>query len=433
VATYPSTGLFDILRLAGSLVRAGVSRGDKGEVVRRWLDGLALRHKSPNVVVNLLIRRVLLVCGPDLSAHVLAGAPSTRGYGPSALKRKAMSFLAPHALTLATDDKWRVLRRFNEEVLQTGRSHQHQQETLALVRRLFSLPVADIAEIRQRMGELMLDVVFGEGGAPRSLIRDIQTLFAEVGLRTALIGSRRSAERDRFRAELVRLWRDETLPKAKTLLSLARTAAAEIPDECRREEVLADQIPQWMFTFTGSGSDLLACSLALILARPEVLDRVRREIDGAGPLDRPENIHALRELEACILEAGRLYPPVRQTAHSANRADTFEGVTIPSGAELLHVFAFTNRDLRRDATADRFRPERWLDPAGAARQLYPNLFLSGARACPGRDLILFIIKAAAAEQLRGAGLPAARNRLSSDPLPLSFPKECFRFRESHAG
>ena len=431
MSTYPTTGLFDILRLAGSLVWAGVSRHDKGEAVRRWLDDLTRRYKSPNMIVNLLVRRVHLVSGPDLSAHVLAGAPSSRGYGPGTLKRKAMSFLAPHALTLATDDKWRVLRRFNEKVLQTGRDHEHQQETLAIVRRLFSLPLIDIADIRHRMGELMLDTVFGEGQAPHSLIRDIQTLFAEVGVRTALIGSRRSAERDRFRAELVRLWRDESLPKAKTLLFLARTAAAEVPDECRREEVLADQIPHWMFTFTGSGSDLLARSLALILARPEVLARVRREIGAAGSLDRPENIRGLRELEACILEAGRLFPPVPQTAHRAAQADTFEGVTIPSGAELLQVFAFSNRDLRRDTTAEQFRPERWLDPAGTARRLYPNLFLSGARACPGRDLILFIIKAAAAHQLHGDGLSATRSRLSSDPLPLSFPKECLRFQQDN--
>jgi cytochrome P450 len=277
----------------------------------------------------------------------------------------------------------------------------------------------------------MLDIVFGEGQAPDRFILDIQTLFAEVGLRTALIGSRRSAERDRFRAELVALWRDATPPKARTLLSLARTAAADIPDEYRREEVLADQIPHWMFTFTGSGSDLLARSLALILARPEVLDRVRREIGAAGPLDRPEIIRGLRELEACILETGRLFPPVPQTTHRANQAGTFEGVTIPSGAELLQVFAFSNRDLRRDPTADRFRPERWLDPAGTARRLYPNLFLSGARACPGRDLILFVIKAATAHQLHGDGLSVTRSRLGSDPLPLSFPKECLRFREDH--
>jgi cytochrome P450 len=131
------------------------------------------------------------------------------------------------------------------------------------------------------------------------------------------------------------------------------------------------------------------------------------------------------------LEAGRLFPPVPQTTHRATRADTFAAVTIPSGAELLHVFAFSNRDLRRDPAAEQFRPERWLDPAGTARRLYPNLFLSGARACPGRDLILFIIKAAAAHQLHGDGLSATRSHLSSDPLPLSFPKECLRFQQDN--
>jgi hypothetical protein len=52
---------------------------------------------------------------------------------------------------------------------------------------------------------------------------------------------------------------------------------------------------------------------------------------------------------------------------------------------------------------------------------YPNLFLSGARACPGRDLILFVVKAAIAVLLSNGKMQAQRSTLSDDPLPFSFP------------
>ena len=62
----------------------------------------------------------------------------------------------------------------------------------------------------------------------------------------------------------------------ETLLSLAGHA---VPDVDRT--TLLQQVPHWMFTFTGSGTDLLTRTLCLISSRDEVLDRVLR-----GDLDR---------------------------------------------------------------------------------------------------------------------------------------------------
>ena len=74
-----------------------------------------------------------------------------------------------------------------------------------------------------------------------------------------------------------------------------------------------------------------------------------------------------------------------------------------------------------DRTADVFQPERWLGSGSRAEAVYPNLFLSGARRCPGRDLILFVCKAAAAQLLQDAGLVVRSAELASDPVPFSFP------------
>lgn len=407
------------------LITARARRGNLPEAAMGWLRGMTGRYRSPNLVINLLIRRVLFVSGPELSAHILAGAPSSDGFVEGTMKRKAMAFLAPNALTISHDAQWRALRAYNEQVLSTARPHVYQQSFLAIVRKAFARPVVDVEDIRQRMGRVMLGVVFGEGNAPEHLIGDIQELFSEVSLRTALVGSRKGPKRDRFHEDLRALWKQTGA--GASLIGLAQEAAKSVEDRYRDDRLLVEQIPHWMFTFTGSGSDLLARSLAIILSRPDVLDRIRQESSSAGSLDEAATVHALRYLEACMLEAGRLYPPAPQTGHRAARADRFGGVEIPAGTELLQVFAFNNRDQSRDPLANHFRPERWLDLMGPVHRMYPNLFLSGARACPGRELILFIDKAALATLLHDAAMPSTKSILSSDPLPFSFPAACLRF------
>jgi hypothetical protein len=70
---------------------------------------------------------------------------------------------------------------------------------------------------------------------------------------------------------------------------------------------------------------------------------------------------------------------------------------------------------------DEFRPERWLTDDLDAAAGASNLFLRGPRGCPGEDLILFVCEAAIRHQLGESGITARPSRLSTDPLPVSFP------------
>ncbi len=419
--TYPKTRRRDALRLLARLAGARLRGGDTGAAIGTWLREQTARLNSPDIVIDLIVRRGLFVSGRELSAHVLAAEPSAQGFASGTMKRKAMSFLAPHALTIAQDGEWRALRAYNETVLQTGRPHAHLPAALSAVKEAFAEPVEGLGDIRARMGQVMLTVVFGKDQAPAHLIEDIQELFSEVNAKTALLGSRKKALRDRFKEELRRLWQRGADMGEPALLARAHEAAASVESPHASEEVLVDQIPHWMFTFTNSGSDLLHRSLAMIAARPDTLAAVRREIAAVGALDAPEKVHALRLLEACILETGRLFPPVAVATHHAARETSFRGKEIPAGTEMLHHFPFTNRDTARDPFASHFRPERWLEPDAAAFADYPNLFLSGARACPGRSLIMFVEKAALAMLLGGGPIPPAHEALRKDPLPVTFP------------
>ena len=425
---YPRTGALDLCRLAGRGAWALLRRPssfDPGLVLHDWLKQLILRHRSPNVRLNLPGLPMLLVTDRELSRHILAAYPRRSGYSAGTLKRKGMAYLAPRALTIAEDQAWDRLRPFNEQVLCTGRPHDFQGTFLGQVRRAFGAPVGSVEQVRERMGTAMLGIVFGDGVAPARLVADIRELSGLVQnpvkrkLRGAEGRQRVAALYDRLREA----WRSADGAAGTSLLGLARGAAGS-----EDVETLLQQVPHWMFTFTGSGADLLSRGLAMISSRPDALARVRTELTAAGPLDDPASIDRLRYLEACLLESARLFPPVRFTIHRAAAGDAAPEARIPPDTEILQVFSLTQRDRSSDPTADEFRPERWLDQAPRAEAAYPNLFLSGARRCPGRDLILFVCKGAAAYLLHEAGLVVRSDELTADPLPFSFPAKKLRFQ-----
>jgi hypothetical protein len=115
VRDYPSTGFIDLLRLLGRCAGsfAGGPRSfDLGLTLRDWLGDLVRRTGSENVVLNLYFKRLLIVTGRELSEHILAQPPDVQGYAEGRTKARAMSFLAPQALTITHGEQWQRLRRF---------------------------------------------------------------------------------------------------------------------------------------------------------------------------------------------------------------------------------------------------------------------------------------------------------------------------------
>jgi cytochrome P450 len=317
-----------------------------------------------------------------------------------------MEFLAPGALTIADGERWRRLRAFNEEVLDAVHLPGYAAAFADRVRDAFARPVRNDEDVRAAMGRAMVGIVLGDARPGEDPAGDVRTLFGVVQnpVKRKLLGFAHRGRRKRFRAALERRWAD-TEGDEPTLLGRARERASDHPDLGATE--ILDQVPHWMFTFTGSGSDLLVRTLALITARRDVFGRVVREIAQAPTVTESPF------LRACLREAGRLFPPVTKTFH---RSPSAEG-----GGEVAHWFPLLQRDPALGPSVDAFRPERWLtndlDPAGRAS----NLFLRGPRGCPGEDFILFVCEAAIRHQLGGSGITARPSRLSVDPLPVSFP------------
>ena len=413
----PQTRVRDLFGLAVHVLRA-LPRGRDGIAAgfATWLHSLTRRYHSNAVLLRFGPKRLLLVAGEEISRDILEPPPSEHGFVAGALKAESMGYLAHRALTVTHGADWKMLRRYNEQVL-TAPLHSHQEQLLDATQSAFAPPIHDIDDARRAMGHVMLNVVVGRNAAPR-LVEDVQELFALVKspLRRRFAGARGRELRARFYTDLRAAWNATRTDDEATLLGSAHQYASLL-----EEEDALHQVPHWMFTFPGSGTDLLVRGLCLIAARPAVRERALEEITTAGS---PLQVAQLDYLEACLREAGRLFPPVTKTFQRAAAGATAGGYIIARDTEVLHYLPLFFRHGSTAPDAHVFRPERWLDPA--AQRPYPDMFLSGSRACPGQHLILFVCKAAAATLL-ARGIKVTSDILAKDPLPLVFPRKEARF------
>ena len=417
----PRTSLGDLARLVGRLARAAVTHPQSFSLRQElwtWIRKTARRRQSENLVLDLLVTKILLVGGRELSKHILADPPHEACYVEGDLKRRSMSALAPQALTISHGEKWQRLRHFNTQVLDVVEDPVYRAAFLRHVRRAFAAPVRSVEDVRTAMGRANRAIVFGDGIAPDHISEDVRTLFSYVQnpVKRILLGWRAAQRRERLYEDLGQLWQQTTESDEPSLIAAAHRYA----DGLTTEETI-QQIPHWMFTFTGSGTDFLVRALALVASRPEVRTRARDEIAAAGPLDDPEATEHLPFLEACLREAAHLFPPVPQTFHCAPHGDTFNGLRVPPEMEVMHVFPLPEPGTDSKPEYRVFRPERWLGDSAPSPAFSP--FLGGARSCPGESLILVVCKLALALLLGQQKREVSSPTLATDPLPLTFPED----------
>ena len=414
--TPPETGALDLARLGGAMVGELLRHGRAASMrraFRGWTGRTSARLGSPNFILRAGPKRIMLVGGAELSRCMLARRPGD-GLVAGDMKRKGMAFLAPEALTISDGAEWERRRAFNERVLQPGRSHSMAADFQPRIRDAFRSPITDVPSVRDAMRRAMLSIVFGPGRATDELSRDVEELFALVQspVKRLLFGFRERARRDRVRDTLGQLWRGAGDGASPSLLALAREGTLELSDG----EVL-DQIPHWMFTFTGSGTDLLAATLALVLSDPDAHRELVAGLSAAG--NDAAAIDALPFPTACLLETGHLFPPVARTFHHATTDLTMAHTHIAEGMELMHSFPLTEQ---APTDAPRFHPHTHT----ATSTFDP--FLGGARHCPGQTLILFVCKVALAELLVTQRIELASAPLNVQSLPTELTDSQLLFR-----
>jgi cytochrome P450 len=420
----PSTDIVDLARLgfalAGNALRHPRTFNAEG-VFRDWARRAAARRDTDNLLVNFLVKKLMLVGSADLSRQILAQPPSQESFSTGSLKRSAMAFLAAHALTISDDEDWSRRRAFNEAVLEPERRHEFAPQFVRYTLQAFAPPIGGVADLRAAMGRAMLGVVFGGTASPQ-LVTEIEALFDLVQnpVKRVVTAPFAYFRRARFYDSLRALWRARNEALKPSLLQMAGRSATNLGDT-----ELLEQMPHWMFTFTGSATDLVTRTLTLITSTPTVQRRVMAELDSAGPLDGQAFESApLPFLEACLVETGHLYPPVTRTFHSAALGATLNGVQFPPGTEIMQLFPLFTADLK-GADSPKFNPDRWLQVIPPVCAFNP--FLGGARCCPGRSVILLICKTALASLLLLHRLAVKAPGITASSLPAQFPRRGLRF------
>jgi cytochrome P450 len=421
-----TTGVKDVARLGLALAVAALRHPldfSAESVFRNWARLTAARLGCDDLMVDFFVKKLLLIGSPELSRAILAETPRRDRFSAGALKRSGMAFLAAHALTISDDQEWTRRRAFNEAVLEPGRRHELASHFVHATFEAFKPPIGGVSDLRAAMGRAMLGVVFG-GKAPSSMVGDIETLFGLVQdpVKRILVAPYAYWKRRRLYHALRALWQEQRAAATPSLLRVAGGAEVALGDT-----ELLEQVPHWMFTFTGSATDLVTRTLALVTLYPAMHGRAMTELDRAGPIDESSFDHAaLPFLEACLLEAGHLYPPVTYTFHRAVEGAKVGEVDIPAGTEIMHFFPlFTTASGDGVPMVARFNPERWMQEHPPQCSFDP--FLGGARRCPGRTLILLICRTALASLLIDHRVVVQAPGIGAGPLPAQFPRRGIHF------
>jgi cytochrome P450 len=168
-------------------------------------------------------------------------------------------------------------------------------------------------------------------------------------------------------------------------------AATDTDGSHLSDQQLRDEIMTLLLAGHETTANLLAWTWLLVDQNPAARDALEREWDtvlGERPVSA-DDYPALPYTNAVVSEVLRLYPPAWIIGRAAVEPFELPALTLPAGTQVLMSPWIVQRDRRRFADPDAFRPERWLD--GSTRNLPPFAYFpfgGGPRLCIGKPMAL---------------------------------------------
>jgi cytochrome P450 len=152
------------------------------------------------------------------------------------------------------------------------------------------------------------------------------------------------------------------------------------------DALIRDQLLTLLIAGHDTSTALLSWAFCLLTAHPDVMTRMREEVDRVLGAQAPTLAHVaqLGYTEQVIKETLRLYPPIHLGARTAIEDVEYQGYVIPAGTRVLYSIYLTHRDKREWPEPDRFDPERFRPEK--IRGLSPYTYLpfgGGPRNCMG--------------------------------------------------
>ncbi|MFT5695427.1 MAG: cytochrome P450 [Myxococcota bacterium] len=134
----------------------------------------------------------------------------------------------------------------------------------------------------------------------------------------------------------------------------------------------------------------LAWALYELLRKPELIERVRKEVEALGPDPDPNRITALPLLGAVCQETLRMHPVLPEFFRTVRNEYEIDGYRIPSGVTLAGGIIAIHRDASLYPEPLKFRPERFIDRRYAVHEMAS--FGGGHRYCLGASFAMNELK-----------------------------------------
>jgi cytochrome P450 len=370
-----------------------------------FMSGLRRSYGDGPVWIRVAKDEALLALGAEQIRFALERAPDPIAADPNP-KKSGMERFQPDALTISRNPEWEDRRRFTDAVLAGGMQQLSDQ---------FEQVCAE--EAGKLSGELDWDgwnravrrvtrrVILGDGAAGD------EALSAQLGTLMDKANPPGGGDPDLYERFITGVGRYVEAAEAGSLAGLFAGA----PQSERTKP--AGQVIHWLFALGDTlAINALRC-LALLASHDPERERVLQTLasDGGARLD------------ACLHEAMRLWPTTPMLARETTREVEWDGVSVPSGTQLLIVNSFNHRDRSRHEWADRFSPDQWLD-GDAAEEWSFNHFSHGPQGCPGVGLSLLVGRSMLETVLRSNEVKLLEQTLDpAKPLPYALDYFALKF------
>jgi cytochrome P450 len=171
---------------------------------------------------------------------------------------------------------------------------------------------------------------------------------------------------------------------------LSMLLVATDPEESDGAPMADAQLRDEVLTLFLAGHETTAVALTwawlLLSQHPEAAARLHAEVDALPGAPAFDDLARLPYARAVIAEAMRLYPPAYAVGRICAERTTLGGQTIEPGWGVITSPWLAHHDARWWPEPERFRPERWLEPAPADRPKFAYFpFGGGTRICIGEQ------------------------------------------------
>jgi cytochrome P450 len=344
------------------------------------------------------------VTGPGLIREILVEKQHKFSIGPE--QQETFSGIEDDAMTTATGEKWKRLRRASHPAFTRERIASYGDRMAAVAARFvdeweegeqFDVP----DEMRRMTVQILGETLLNEDLRGReSIITDAADALID------LTNFRRPGQllpdwiptptERRFRRSVQRL--DDVVDD---IVDERRAqASADDEDVCaillaayEAGDLSLREVKQNLVAFLMAGHESPAGALTravyVLGDHPDVYDSVQDEYDRAvdGTRLSSESYESLEYTRNVVKETLRLYPPTTGINRQATESVTLGGYELPAGAEFLVPQWVPHRSGRFWEAPETFSPERWTKDTNPPEYAYFP-FSGGPRACIGNDFAM---------------------------------------------